>query len=167
MKKILSLVICVMLVAFCAAGLAEEVYTVEIDYEGYYVTFDELFDLYLPETFVDTEVTDDMAENGTFAFYIDSETGMAMTVQWVYGEGTNDINAMYEYMASSGEYANADIMSFNSVDFVVYEDPENSAFGCLCSDGEEDGGYYIFNFAPDDEETSILAVKIMSSISEP
>jgi len=134
-------------------------------YDGVWLVFDEDgFMLYVPSDWVDVDVTDDMADAGTFYAGTSADGVYAMTVSYSAdndGLTTNDELAAQLTAAGYEGVAQANV---NGIDVVGYDIPQQDVTGMAFMDGE--GGMYVFSFTPASNETySAVGQTIAFSLS--
>ena len=166
MKKILSLVLCLMMLftgfAFAEEATDEMPATAEEAYEGVWVQFEDGFELYLPAEWVEIEVTEEMLEGGIF--YVAASPDGAYTCQlaWTALEAETAIEDLQAELAVA--YPDATLMVVNEIPMIVYSDAENDMLAAVAMDAAEPG-VYMFCFTPaSDADYMVLAGYIISSI---
>ena len=144
MKKLLSAVLAALLIFGCAAALAESAAPADAAFEGSWVQFEDGFEIYLPSDWLVVDPTDAMKESGIFYSVTSPDGARSMVVAWADAAGVATAADLKTQMATV--YPTADILNFNGVDFVTYEDTANDGTGIVALDGN--GGMFIFNFTP-------------------
>lgn len=133
-------------------------------YEGQWLTFDDDgFMLYLPSDWVDAEVTDEMAQSGTFYAATSADGAYAMTVSYAEDTGVTANDEIADQLTSAGD-ENVTRLTVNGIDVVGYDATEQDVSGIAFADGE--GGMYVFSFTPASDETfAAIGQTIISSLS--
>ncbi len=132
-------------------------------YEGTWLTFDDDgFMIYLPTDWIDAEITDEMAESGTYYAATSADGAYAMTVSYAETEATTN-DEIAAQLTEAG-YENVAQVNFNGIDVVGYDITEQDVTGMTFADGE--GGMYVFSFTPaSDEAFATIGQTIVSSLS--
>ncbi len=161
MKKLMSLLLALVLSFGCIAAMAEAEAPANAAFEGTWVQFEDGFEVYLPSDWLVLEVTQDMIDSGIFYAVSSPDGARSMQVAWaesVDAATAEDVKAQLE-----GAYQGVEILNFNGVDFVSYDDTANDCAGIAALD--PNGGMFLFNFYPaSDEAFGPVAVTIATSI---
>lgn len=132
-------------------------------FEGTWVTFeDDGFMLYLPSDWIEVEITDEMAESGTYYAVTSADGAYAMTVSYAETEATTT-DEIAAQLTEAG-YENVSQANLNGIDVVGYDITEQDVTGMTFADGV--GGMYVFSFTPSsDEAFAVIGQTIVSSLS--
>ncbi|MEA4998174.1 MAG: hypothetical protein VB087_02170 [Candidatus Limiplasma sp.] len=167
MKKVLSLLMALFMVAFVTGALAEvtadapiEVPVVE---NGTVVPFQDYnFQITLPSDWNVLEVSEEQAATGIISSFANPEGTRSLTIAYTEFETATDIDSVAAELAST--YQNVQTMTINEIPFVSYQIAENDVAGIVTL-GASGVGMYQFVFYPaSDAEYGSLAMQIAASI---
>ena len=138
MKKLLSLVLCLLMVTFAGAALAETAETadsIESAYEGVWVTFEDAPSIYLPADWLELEVTEELAAAGLF--YVAASPDGAYTCQlyWSALEENLEVEGLLAVMQTL--YPSSQLIELNGAAFVCFADAEADVLGFAALDAVE------------------------------
>lgn len=160
MKKLLALVLCLMMMAFAGAAMAES--AAEQAFDGTWVQFEDGFELYLPSEWLEIETTDEMLEAGIFYAVCSPDGAYTCQLAW---SGLDDEMTLEEVQAELATiYPDAEIIATENVEMVFYTDTENDVMGCAALDAAEPGLYQFYFTPASDEDFTLLAAYIATSI---
>ena len=160
MKKILALVMVLAMMLVCASAVAEVTFsygeygydeTLIADIPGSWYALGDLGpQLYIPDVYLPTEVTEELAANGIIANFMNEEMttmftvgyGQALNVEGNVAESVEDLAAMY---LSTGA-TNVDIIIVNGWPVVTYMMAEQDMLGYSVFFG--DGTQCVTSFYP-------------------
>lgn len=164
MKKLLSLVLCLMLALSMVSFASAEAASVEEQFDGTWVKFEDGFEIYLPSSWVEYECTEEMNASGIFYVAGTEDLSYSCMLGWKPLEVDTTLEAAYP--AFEQNYPGANLIEVNGVGLIAYIDEENGLLNCVALDATEPG-MYMFSFSPaDDEDFQYLASAIASSIRE-
>jgi len=177
MKRVLA-ILTTLMVLLCAAAYAETADTAAADasipqivfdetaapYDGAWLTFDDDgFMLYLPNDWVDVDVTDEMLNAGTYYAATSADGAFAMTVSYTE-EADMVSNADLAAQLTAVGYENVTQLVINGISAVGYDIGAQDVSGMAVLDGA--GGMYVFSFTPASNETyAAVGQTIISSLS--
>ncbi|MDL2205503.1 hypothetical protein LJC33_01175 [Eubacteriales bacterium OttesenSCG-928-N13] len=155
MKKWIALLICVMMMVPGVAAFAEvaelEPITIEVNFDGSDVAFEDGFSVKVPDAWMEFE-TEDGVTYGTE----DESAGMVI----LFREGEVTIESMAENIIA--EYGAANYVVINGIEWVTFTDTE---YDVLVAAAAASDGFYQFTFYPaSDEAMTNLATQIMATV---
>lgn len=162
MKKILALVLA-MILSLCCIAFAEEVDSIEDLYAGTWVNFeDDGFAMYLPSDWLEVEVTEEMLSSGIYYAMASPDGHYTFSIAWSALEADMSVEELLASLQT--EYAEAEIVDFETYSAVLFADAENGVLAFAALDAV-DQGMYMFNFTPVDEEAAVVATLLMTSLT--
>ncbi len=158
MKKLLS-VLLVLALCCCALLTFATADTINITFDGVWYNFSFYgFSLYLPSYWYEYESSE-------VAYVFGNQRGTQTMIVDVLGSDYYSMNNLYQSMSSNRNFQGVEYLTFNGIDFVTYDMPNEDAYG-LVTLSEDRSLVYYFEFSPyNDDELTNLAVQIMASIS--
>jgi hypothetical protein len=169
MKKIFLLILAMML-ATCAAALAEETASplapvdlgaIELGYEPTWVAFENGMQIAVPSDWTEAEVSDEMAATGVF--YLAQNPDATVVAGIAYRQlGITDLDALATMFAST--HPSLGIVVANGVTMLACDAADGSYSALITLDGQ--GGMYMLTIAPaiQDEALKTTAVAMMTTL---
>jgi len=160
MKKILSLVLCLMmLVSGCA--LAEADAAIEM-FEGSWVQFDDGINVYLPNDWVVVEeLSEESIASGIYYMAGTPDSASYLTIAWKPLEAALTAEEIHATLVEGG--TDAEILTTETTQLVYYIDWENDSILFVMPD-PVDPGLYVFSFTPISEDFALTAGMIIGTV---
>lgn len=147
MKKLTALLLAMLMLLAVPFAYAEEAEgETEAPFEGEWVDFDD-FVIYLPTSFTEYELTDEMADMGIF--YVLTDEDQSHTIQFAYTEMEKDASVEELVAGFQAAYGEENVFTLESADKTIigYVDAERDATYFVVKDPVALGAY-IFGFGP-------------------
>ena len=174
MKKLVSIILCVLMLAMSSSVLAENALTFDpavveqLGLTGEFVALEDFgLQFYLPGVMAAAEVTQEQAEQGTYALFMTADGSSMMSIGYgpaadAQGNAIADLSALAELYTASGAQ-NVEAGELNGLPCLGYDLTEAGVRGVAFL--MDDGAQLTFNFAPmTDENYQAVAMVILSSI---
>lgn len=140
-------------------------------YKGSWVTCCEVLDMYLPNSWIEYQLTDEMKKSGLGLVVGSSDGEWLMAIdystpyQMKYEMNSTNSQELVEELLSEG-YKDAYRIDINGIDCVAFGEPSQDMYNIVIFD--LDKGAYAINFYPiSDPDFNKYAINIMYSISLP
>ncbi len=168
MKKILTLILAIMLLALTPAFADEaaqipsvDLGTIEMNYEPTWVAFENGMQIALPSDWAKLDVSDEVAATGVFYLAQNPDATIAMSLAYV-NVGVYDLKTLSTLLAMT--YPELGIVTVNGVDMIAYDESDGSYSMLITADNL--GGMYMMAVAPvvEDEALTMTALSMMSSL---
>ena len=174
MKKLVSIILCILTLTVAGYVLAENVVTFDptiveqMGMEGEFVAIEDFgLQFYLPRPLGAAELTPEQAEQGTYALFMTADGSSMMSIGYApitdaQGNAVGDLTALAEIYTASGA-EDVEVGELNGLPCISYTISEAGVSGVaflMDSDAQ-----LTFNFSPmTDENYQAVAMLIISSI---
>lgn len=156
MKKTLTLVLCVLMLCTAVTAMGETV-SVDLDYDGTYLPFEDFgFRILVPSDWAIYETEDAYFAAGT------EDRSMLMEID-VFANEEDTMDTILEAFQSEEGYTDVEPVYYNGIPFVTFTYAPDNFFGAVTLTGD-DGYSLYFTFTPNDDGLRTLGTKIMASI---
>jgi len=173
MKKLISLLLCLMMCFFSMSAIAEAAPTdtaaannvVEVSpvENGTVVPFtDHNFQITLPSDWNVLEITDEQTQAGIIFSCANPESTRSFTIAYSKFDTATTMDAVATELA--GSYENVQTLTINGIPFVSYQISANDVAGIVTLDAAGVGFYQFVFYPASDSDYSTLAMQIAASI---
>ena len=161
MKKLVSLLLCLMMLAVAGFACAE---SVEDLYAGEWVQITDGPKLYIPEGWVELEITEEFAADGLFYAVATPDYECTCQLYWFPLDEDMEVEELLVEMEAA--FPGCELLDLGNAAFVCFADMEADVLGFAALDANEPG-LYQFMFTPaSNEDLQLVASAIVASMTE-
>ena len=161
MKKLIALLLCLMMLAVAGFACAE---SIEDLYEGFWVQIENGPKLYIPEGWVELEITEELAEAGLFYAVASPDLACTCQLYWSELEEAMEVDALLANFQTT--YPESQLIDLENAAFVCYADMEADVLGFAALSAVEQGMYQFLFTPASNEDMQIVASAIVASMTE-
>lgn len=158
MKKMLALVLSLMMMLTCICAMAEDI---ESGYEGTWTTFNNDFELYMPNDWVYYDLTENQIAQGVVCLSSSADESVWMQMSWNPQEGQITVEEFEAVLKETTDMLTM-IIDVNGIPMLMTADVASDTAGFVTMNGDEPG-YYLIQFAPMSSEAEQFYSSFMMS----
>ena len=161
MKKLISLLLCLMMLAVAGFACAE---SMEDLYEGVWKQIENGPKFYIPVEFQDLEIPEEYAAEGMIYLAATEDGAYTCQIYWSLLEQPKEIEELLADIQSI--YPGSELIDLDNAAFVCYADMEADVLGFAALSAVEQGMYQFLFTPASDEDMVTVASAIVASMTE-